>query len=153
MPSTDVADRWRLDIDEGHGTASYADPAVALVRHAMVADTSERGARSFSPWHEDVVWRIPGTTAFSETWAGRDGILAYRRLLARLSDDTIRQRLISLEGSQSAMVAAYLRTTAVRRGRRLDIPTLLNFELGEGRIRTVTELPGDRAAWDRFWSA
>lgn len=147
-----VPGAWPLELDERLATSSYADPAVAIVRHAMVADRGADADRWASPWHEDVTWRVVGSTAFSDTWAGRDGILDYRRLLGRLSDGTFRQRLIGLEGSGGATVAAYLRTTATRLDRRLDIPTLIDFELAEGRIRMVTELPGDRVAWDRFWS-
>lgn len=146
------AGTWPLDLDERLTRGSYADPAVAIVRHAMVAGRGGDAGRWASPWHEEVTWRVVGSTPFNDTWTGLDGILDYRRLLARLSDDTFRQRLIGLEGSQGAKVAAYLRTTATRLGRRLDIPTLIDFELAEGRIRTVTELPGDRVAWERFWS-
>lgn len=147
-----VAGAWPLELDERLPKGSYADPAVALVRHAMLADRGRHDEGSMSPWHEDVTWRVLGSTTFRDPWTGRGGILDYRRLLARLSDDTFRQRLIGLEGSQGATVAAYLRTTATRLDRRLAIPTLLIFELGEGRIRAVTETPGDLVAWDRFWS-
>ena len=62
------------------------------------------------------------------------------------------QRALIYAGLVIALLSLLFMPTATRLDRRLDIPTLIDFELAEGRIRMVTELPGDRVAWDRFWS-
>jgi hypothetical protein len=61
------------------------------------------------------------------------------------------QEIVSIEASGGPIVEAHVRTTAIRGARRLDIPTLLVFELGCLRIRRVTEIPGDLASWNAFW--
>jgi hypothetical protein len=83
---------------------------------------------------------------------GPEEIFSYHSALERLSGGTFRQSLVSLEASGGPIVEAHVRTTATRPGRSLDIPTLLVFELAGGRLRRVTEIAGDLAAWDGFWT-
>jgi ketosteroid isomerase-like protein len=144
--------RWPLEIDDPIGPAWASDPSVALVS-AVIADyRAGRADRAAANWHDDVVWRVLGTGPLAGEWTGAEQVFAYHRLAAQLSEGDYRQRLVALEGSRGSIVNAYLRTTARRGDRRLDMPTLVVFEIAGGRVKRVTELPGDREAWAAFWT-
>lgn len=144
--------RWPLEVEDGFETAWHADPSVVVVRQSIVDYRSGRADRAAAGWHDDIVWRVVGSGPMTGEWIGPEKVFEYHRRLGRLSRGTFRQRLVALEGSRGVIVDGYLRTTARRRGRTLDIPSLTVFELAAGRIRCVTEIPGDRDAWAEFWT-
>jgi ketosteroid isomerase-like protein len=143
--------RWPLEIEPDFRSFTRRDPFVDIVRETVVSYADGFADRASRHWHDDIVWRVPGSRPPSGEHVGPDAIFAYHRELERLTDGTFRQRMLSLEGSQGPLIEAYLRTTATRGERQLDIPTLMVFELQFGHIRVVSELPGDQAAWDDFW--
>jgi ketosteroid isomerase-like protein len=143
--------RWPLDMGEVLHDRWSGDAATGMVRACLDAYRSGRADEASRYWHDDVIWTVRGPRPVGGRWVGADRVFAYHELLGRLSGGTFIQRLIALEGSRGPIVDAYLRTTATRAGRRLDIPTLAVFELAGGRVRRVTELPGDHDAWDSFW--
>ena len=142
--------RWPLDVEPGFEHMPYRDPWVSLVRDSMVAYREGRTDVAEWGWTPGIVWRIQ-VNGSEEELAGAEAIFAYHRRLARLTGDTLRQRVIALQAGQSPIVEAYLRTTGRRGHRELDIPTLVVFELAGGRIQAVTEMPGDPSAWRDFW--
>jgi ketosteroid isomerase-like protein len=144
--------RWPLDLDEATSAAGYCEPAVAIVRESLADYRSGRADLASRSWGDDIAWWVRGEPPVGGRWEGPEGVFAYHALLEHRSGGTFRQRLIALEGSRGSIVDAYLRTTASRDGRHLDIPTLAVFELRGGRIRRVTELPGDHDAWEAFWA-
>jgi ketosteroid isomerase-like protein len=143
--------RWPLDVDRGFETRWSSDAAMMIVRESLVDYRSGRADRASRAWHDDITWSVSGPPPVGGERVGPDGVFAYHDLLERLSEGTFRQHLVALEGCRGSTVTAYLRTTAARSGRRLEIPTLAVFELAGGRVRRVTELPGDREAWAAFW--
>ncbi len=150
-PAATVA-RWPLDVEGALGGAWRGDPAIAIVRGSLVDYRSGRADRASLAWHDDISWFVPGPPPVGGRWSGPDGIFEYHALLTQLSSGTFRQHLVALEGSRGSIVDAYVRTTAMRDGRRLEMPSLVVFELAAGRVRCVTELPGDLAAWEAFWA-
>jgi ketosteroid isomerase-like protein len=144
--------RWPLDVDGDLESRRNPDPAIAIVRQSLTEYRSGRADEASRAWAEDIAWCVRGEPPVGGEWIGAEGVFAYHGLLERLSGGTFRQRLIALEGSRGSIVDAYLRTTATRKGRRLDIPTLAVFELSCGRVQRVTELPGDHDAWEAFWA-
>jgi hypothetical protein len=142
--------RWPLDVEPGFERMAYRDPWVSLVRDSMVAYREGRTDVAEWGWTSGIVWRIKGN-GHDEELRGADAIFAYHRRLARLTGDTFRQRVIALQAEQGPIVEAFLRSTGRRGQRELNIPTLVVFELSGGRIQTVTEMPGDPAAWHDFW--
>jgi ketosteroid isomerase-like protein len=144
--------RWPLDLVPGVETLGGGDPSMAIVRRCLVDYRSGRADQASRAWHDDVTWSVPGPSPIGGEWIGPDRIFGYHALLERLSEGTFRQTLVALEGSRGSIVDAYLRTTATRKGRRLEIPTLAVFELVGGRVRRVTEMPGDHEAWNAFWA-
>jgi ketosteroid isomerase-like protein len=145
--------RWSLEMEGGFESASIADPATALVRCSLADYRAGRADRASRVWHDDIRWDVPGEPPVGGPRTGPEAVFAYHALLGQLTDGTFRQRLVALEGCHGSIVNAYLRTTATRNGRSLDIPTLAVFELAGGCVRQVTELPGDLEAWHRFWAA
>jgi hypothetical protein len=129
----------------------HRDPALPLVRSGLEAYW--RGERSLAAAHWDprIVWSVRGESPVAGDHQGVGAVFAYRARLGRLSGQTWAQRLIALDGG-GILVSAHVRTSALRKGRMLDIPTLLLFELSMLGVRRVTELPGDQEAWDRFWA-
>lgn len=144
--------RWPLDVERDFDAPRSSDAAIAIVRASLADYRSGRGDQASRLWHDDIAWAVPGPAPVGGEWIGPDRVFAYHALLERRSEGTFRQRLIALEGCRGSTVDAYLRTTASRHGRRLDIPTLAVFELAGGRVRRVTEMPGDNAAWESFWA-
>jgi ketosteroid isomerase-like protein len=144
--------QWPLDVDAGFETGRLSDAATAIVRESLAEYRSGRADRASRLWHDDIVWSVSGGPPVGGEWAGPERIFAYHRLLERLSGGTFRQQLLALEGCRGSTVSAYLRTSARRDGRTLETPTLAIFELVGGRVRRVTEMPGDPAAWEAFWA-
>lgn len=144
--------RWPLELDPEFRSFTRRDPFVDIVRETISSYADGLSERARRHWHDEIVWRVPGSHPPSGEHVGADAIFDYHRELERLTNGTFRQRLLSLEGSQGPLIEAYLRTTARRGERRLDIPTLVIFELQFGDVRVVSELPGDQAEWDEFWA-
>ena len=149
-PAATIA-RWPLELEGVLEHRWRGDAAIATVRACLDDYRSGRADEASRLWHDDITWTVRGPRPVGGEWIGPDRVFAYHSLLERLSEGTFTQHLIALEGSRGAIVDAYLRTTARRGDRRLDIPTLAVFELAGGRVRRVTELPGDHDAWDSFW--
>lgn len=144
-------DRWPLDVEPGFERMPYRDPWASLVRDSMVAYREGRTDVAGWSWTPDIAWRIK-VNGYGEELRGAEAIFAYHRRLAVQTGDTFRQRVIALQAGQGPIVDAFLRTTGRRGSRALDMPTLVVFELSGSRIQSVTEMPGDPAAWKDFWS-
>jgi ketosteroid isomerase-like protein len=144
--------RWPLEMETGFDTSRQGDAAVDIVRGCLADYRSGRADQASRAWHDDVTWCVPGPAPVGGSWVGSDGIFRYHALLEQLTEGSFGQVLVALQGSRGSIVDAYLRTTAVRNGRRLEIPTLVVFELTGGRVRRVTEMPGDPEAWKAFWA-
>jgi ketosteroid isomerase-like protein len=143
---------WPLELDQAFEGRHSRDPWLAIVRESVMDYREGRADRARQRWSDDIRWRLSADAGLKGEWVGPEQVFNLHRLLRRETDNTFRQRLIALEGGRGPFVDAHLRTTAERAGRRLDISTLLVFELSNGRISCVTELPGDREAWRVFWS-
>jgi hypothetical protein len=161
--------RWPLIVGPDFATSRARDPWVGVVQLSMSDYRAGRLEEAKRSWDERIVWQVAGVAPWIQPdqtpgaipaagagpfpgVRGAEGVFAHHRALHDLTDGTYRQTLVSLEGSGGPIVEAHVRTTASRTGRLLDIPTLLVFELGALRIRQVTEIPGDQAAWNRFWA-
>jgi hypothetical protein len=143
---------WPLDVEDGFERLPSRDPWVSIVRDSIVDYRSGRADRARQRWSDDIRWRLSADGGLDGEWVGPEQVFNLHRLLRRETDNTFRQRLIALEGARGPFVDAHLRTTAQRNGRSLDVSTLVVFEVSNGRISCVTELPGDRVAWREFWA-
>jgi hypothetical protein len=127
------------------------DPWVSLVRRSLADYAAGRLETLWRSWDEQLVWSIAAAWPDSAA-TGPEAVAAYHQRLAHASGGTFEQRIEALNGSNGPIVDAHVRTTARIGSRRLDVPTLLTFELAAMRIRRVTEIPGDPVAWQRFWA-
>jgi ketosteroid isomerase-like protein len=141
-------DRWPLEVDPSFEGIHPRDPWASVVHRSVADYRAGRLDSARQAWDERIIWRVDGGVPA----IGPEGVFAHHRQLATLTDDTFRQKLASIEASGGPIVEAHVRTSAERHGRRLDIPTLIVFELAAMRIRQVTEIPGDLAAWEAFWT-
>jgi ketosteroid isomerase-like protein len=144
--------RWPLDVDDGFELWHPADPWVALVKECVTDYRLGRADRASLAWSDDIVWRVIGGGPANGELRGANDVFEYHRRLEQMTAGTYRQELVALQASGGPIVEAHVRTVAARAGHRIEIPTLIVFELVGGRIKRVTEIPGDQQLWDRFWA-
>jgi hypothetical protein len=144
--------RWPLVVADRFEQTGRVDSWVAIVRESIADYRAGRADRASRHWDDEIAWRVAGRLPEPGEWVGPEQVFDYHRLMEELTGGSFRQQLVSLEASGGPIVAAHLRTTASRAGRRLGIPSLAVFELSGCRIRAVTEIPGDREAWRSFWA-
>jgi ketosteroid isomerase-like protein len=142
--------RWPLDVESVRRLVP-SDPYVAIVRVSVLDYAAGRSDIAQTVWADDIVWRVHGEGRLSGDYRGAEAIFDYHRKLQALTGGTFQQELIAFMAGGGPVVDAHLRTVARRRDRSLSIPTLLAFEIAAGRVKTITEFPGDRDAWENFW--
>ena len=133
---------WPLEVEDAFEGPHSRDPWVAIVRESIMDYRSGRADRARQRWSDEIRWRLSADGGLHGEWVGPEQVFNLHRLLRRETDNTFHP-----------FVDAHLRTSAERAGHRLDMSTLVIFEVTNGRISCVTELPGDREAWARFWTA
>ncbi|MFL5680876.1 MAG: hypothetical protein ACJ77B_09780 [Chloroflexota bacterium] len=145
--------RWPIDVIDHYPSPSRTtDPWVRLVREMIELYRTGQADLAGQMWSADVVWRVGDDRSRWAELVGCEEIFSYHTHLARLADGDFRQRLLAVEGSGGPVVTAYLWTRAKRGEIELEMPTLVVFELSRMHVKRVTELPGDPAAWRRFWA-
>jgi ketosteroid isomerase-like protein len=100
----------------------------------------------------DAIWHVGGTHRFSGDYRGREAILEYFSRVGAETGNTLRLDTIEvLAGDQRG--AAFLRVTADREGRHLDVTMAEAFQFdSEARIREFWAHATDQDAIDEFWS-
>jgi ketosteroid isomerase-like protein len=101
---------------------------------------------------EDALWHVGGTHRLSGDYRGRDEILGYFDTVRRDTNDTMRLEPLEVLANDRHG-AAFLRVTAERQGRRLDVVVADAFRFdADGRIEEFWAHATDQAAIDEFWS-
>ena len=100
---------------------------------------------------DDVAWRVPGTTAMSGEYNGRDEVLRFLRQTLVLTDGTYRTELRYVVADDERAVAVY-RARGERDGRTLDIDQALVCVIRDEQIADVTAVPFDFPAFAAFWA-
>jgi ketosteroid isomerase-like protein len=99
----------------------------------------------------DAVWHVGGTHQFSGDYRGRDAILEYFDRVNAETTGTLRLDPIEVLANDQRG-AAFLRVTAERGGRHLDVTMAEAIEFdGEGRIREFWAHATDQDAINSFW--
>ena len=98
---------------------------------------------------EDAVWRVPGSSAMSGEYRGRDAILHFLRRTMVLTGGTYRTELRHVVADDERAVAVY-RARGERDGRAIDIEQALFCVVRDGQLVDVTAVPFDGAAFDAF---
>ena len=116
---------------------------------AYAARDMEALSRFFA---DDAVWHVGGTHPLSGDYRGRQAILDYFRAVGGETEQTLQLHPLELIANDRR-AAVFLRVTAERAGRRLDIVMAEAIEFDEsGRIREFWTLANDQAAVDQFWA-
>jgi uncharacterized protein len=126
-------------------------PNVALVRSGF--DAFNRGdldhlAKILA---KDCVHHMAGSTRFTGDHKGLDNVLAMYAELAAETDGTFRAPLERVYANDHRAVATF-RSTATRKGKKLDQQTTLVFEITGGKITDMDELAIDAEVDDKFWA-
>ena len=124
-------------------------PNAALLERAFAAFGRDAltVARSLA---DDVAWLVPGTTAMSGEYNGRDEVLKFLRQTLVLTDGTYRTELQYVVADDERAVAVY-RARGERDGRTLDIDQALVCVIRDEQIADVTAVPFDFPAFAAFW--
>jgi ketosteroid isomerase-like protein len=124
---------------------------VAVVRRLYAAVAAGELAAVAECFHEDAVWRLPGTNSLSGTHRGwaeiRDKLLAKQ---GPLSGGTFRAQLLDLAVG-SRYIVAVVHATANHAGRRLDQTVCQLMRVEDGKIGEVHGHYSDEAALNAFW--
>ena len=100
---------------------------------------------------EDAVWHVGGMHRLSGDYRGRDAILGYFDTVWSETDDTMKLEPLEVMANDRHG-AAFLRVTAERQARELDVVLAEAFRFDEtGRILEFWAYANDQAAIDRFW--
>lgn len=100
---------------------------------------------------DDAVWHVGGTHRLSGDYRGREAILDYFDTVREETADTMRLDPLEVMANDRHG-AAFLRVTAERDGRRLDVVMADAFRFDDrGRIAEFWAHATDQAAIDEFW--
>ena len=150
----EVAGVWERRL-RGRTGAAGEDPGAALVRRFHELQSAFYSGGPIEPLidllSEDVRWHVPGRSAISGDYAGRDEVLAYfkrRRKLARA-----RFRLAVREVVAAGELVFQLVGGIVEQaGKTRSWETVGVLRVSDGRIRECWLLPFDQYLFDEIWS-
>ena len=101
---------------------------------------------------ENMVQHMAGSNAvFSGDHRGRDNVLAMYGRIGEASGGTFQAIPEAIWANDDRAVVTY-RAKAERDGRSLDMLNAIVFEIRDGTITEITDIPADVDQQDAFWS-
>lgn len=100
---------------------------------------------------EDVVWHEPGRSPLGGDYKGPAGVLELLRKLQERSEGSFEVVIIDVLVTTDRAVVIQ-EETARRGGRVLDMASVVEFEIHQGKISEVTVYHEDTYHFDEFWS-
>ena len=100
---------------------------------------------------KDCVHHMGGNNRFSGDHKGRDNVLAMYGELAKETDGTFRAPLERIYANDHRAVATF-RSTATRKGKKLDQQNTLVFEITGDKVTDMDEMAVDAKVNDAFWA-
>lgn len=128
------------------------DENVEIMRRAYEAFNQADMDTLTEVFDEDMVWHLPGRSAFANDYKGREATLAYFGQLGQQTGGTFRANLEHLLTDGENLVIGIQRSSGERDGKHLDVGNCIVFELKDGRVIDGREHFHDLYAWDEFWS-
>lgn len=129
----------------------FAQSNAELIREFFGAlSARDRGALE-SRLAENVVWHTPGRSQLAGTASGYDGVIGQFAKGSELSNGTLIIDVLDVMASDRH-AAVYVRTTAERNGRSMDLQQLAVVTIEDGLITHIDTAPLDLYAYDDFWS-
>ncbi len=99
---------------------------------------------------DDITWHTPGKNALAGDHRGREAVLALMRKAGELSAGTLHVDVLSAFGDQDYGVL-WVRTTAKREGKHIDMKEALVFAICDGRVTETWQRP-DAEQFDAFFA-
>jgi hypothetical protein len=128
-----------------------AHPNVERLRTFLDAFAARDAERIRETLAAGAVWHVGGTHQFSGDYRGRDAILEYFDRVNAETTGTLRLDPIEVLANDQRG-AAFLRVTAERSGRHLEVTMAEAIEFdGDGRIREFWAHATDQDAINSFW--
>lgn len=127
-----------------------AEANITATRHMVDAFTRgdlDTVATHFAP---DAVWELPGRSAVSGVYRGRDAIIGFLAKSYELSGGSLSLDVLDVLGSESGAVQVQ-RVTARHDGKVLDCVEVLAHEIVDGSIVRTYHRP-DQYAIDAFFT-
>jgi uncharacterized protein len=126
-------------------------PNEGLLRREYEARAARDDASLAEAFTDDIVWHVPGRSAISGNYSGKERVMEYverrRELAAGTFEITVQDVLAN---DEHGLVVA--RGTAVRRGKRWEWRAHGLYRFRDGRIAECWVLPEDQYAFDEIWS-
>lgn len=102
-------------------------------------------------FHDDIVWRVPGRSAISGTYRGKDEVLGYVRTRQELAGGTFEITVHDvLANDEHGLVIASGRTA--RNGRDWTWRGHGLYRFRDGKIVECCLLPEDQYLFDEIWA-
>ncbi len=100
---------------------------------------------------DDVVWHEPGRSPLGGDYKGPTGVLELLRKLRERSEGSFAVNIVEVFGSSERAVVIQ-EEVARRGGNVLDMASVVEFEIHQGKISEVTVYHEDTYHFDEFWS-
>jgi len=99
----------------------------------------------------DVVWHEPGRSALAGDYEGPGAVLDFLGQLKARSDSTFGVEILDVL-SEPERAVVFLRETAKRGEKTLDVIAVVDFEIHHQKITEVTVYHADTYQFDEFWT-
>ena len=143
--------------ERGEGLPSSAarvqrmHPNERLLRQEYEARASGDDVSLADVFADDVVWHVPGRSAISGDYRGKEQVMAYVQRRRELAEGTFRITFEDvLANDENGLVIA--RGSAVRGGTTREWRAHGLYRFRDGRIAECWVLPEDQYAFDEIWS-
>lgn len=130
--------------------------AQGLLDRLHAAQTRFYAGGADEPWAEllteDVVWRVPGSSAIAGTYTGIDEVTRYFLRRRALAAGTLRLHPGDLLVGEGDHVASLTDGSATLGGIEVTWSTTGLYRVRAGRVARCWLLPLDQGAFDRVWA-
>lgn len=126
-------------------------PNVTLIRSGFDAFNRGDMDKLTKILANDCVQHMAGSNRFTGDHKGRANVLAMYGELAKETDGTFKVALERVYANDHRAVATF-RSTATRKGKKLDQQSTLVFEIIGGKVTDLDELALDAKVNDTFWA-
>ena len=128
-----------------------AQENVATIRRGFEAFNKADVAMLSEIIAKDCVQHMAGNNRFTGDHKGRDNILTMYGEMGQLTDGTMQAVLADVYATEHGAVALYT-ATAMRNGKSLNEKYALVFQLVDGKVVDLDDVPENGTVSDAFWA-
>ncbi|HXX90962.1 MAG TPA: nuclear transport factor 2 family protein [Acidimicrobiales bacterium] len=99
----------------------------------------------------DVVWHEPGRSVLAGDYTGPEAVLGFLAQLKARSDGSFGIEILDVV-SEPERALVFIRETAKRDDKTLDVIAVVDFEIHHQKITEVTVYHADSYQFDEFWA-